>query len=51
MQDVIKSLSKYIDHSEHINKRMKMVKEKVAFDFEDGQEKKAEKIENVQKSL
>ena len=51
MQDVLKALSQYVDHSKHINQRMKFMKEKKDFELEDKQEKKAERLENVAKSL
>lgn len=49
MQEVVKSLTQYIDHSKHITKRMKAMKEEKQLIAEDRQEIKAERIENVRK--
>lgn len=51
MHDVLKSLSSYVDHSEHITKRMKAIMEFKKFEIVDRQEIKAERRENVEKSL
>ena len=51
MHDVLKSLSSYVDHSEHITKRMKAIQEFKKFEIADKQELKAERRENVEKSL
>jgi len=48
---VLKALSQYVDHSKHIETRMKLMKERMFFDKEEQQEKKQERLENVQKSL
>ena len=51
MTDVLKSLSSYVEHSEHITKRMKAMMEFKKFEIADRQEMKAERRENVEKSL
>ena len=51
MQDVMKSLSQYVEHSKHINSRLKFIKQKQKVELEDKQFDKAEKIEKIQKIL
>ena len=51
MQDLVKSLSNYIDHSEHITKRMKAMKDYNQILFEDKLEIKADRVEKVGKSI
>ena len=51
MQDVMKSLTQYVEHSKHINNRLKFIKQKQKVELEDKQLDKAEKIEKIQKIL
>ena len=51
MQDVIKSLSQYVDHSKHISSRLKFIQQKQKVELEDKQLDKAEKIDKIQKIL
>lgn len=51
MQDVLKSLNNYVEHSEHITKRMKQMQEYKNIEKEERLELKAERLESVQKSL